>query len=129
MDLINKPSHYLHPIIPGLEARHVIENYPYHIATALSYLWRCGRKQGSKASDDLQKARQHIKFEIERTKRHHAVFDYRFAPWPDNAPGPYVIASAFSGNIASAMYALMVADSLRSLELAICYIEGEIIEQ
>lgn len=66
-----KPSapYYKHPTIPGLEARHVIEAFPYHIATAMAYEWRCGRKPGIDPITDLEKAIDHLRFEIERLRK------------------------------------------------------------
>ena len=58
-DKIN-PSHYKTP--SGLEAIDVIEKFelPYHVATAVRYLLRAGKKVNESESDDLQKARWYI---------------------------------------------------------------------
>lgn len=77
-DLIKEPPHYMHPTIPNLEARFVIENLPYHVATAAAYLWRCGRKDGAAPVDDLRKANQHLTFETERLAKYRlpAIYPY-----------------------------------------------------
>lgn len=118
-----KPSHYLHPTIPGLEARHVIENYPYHIATAIAYLWRCGRKEGVDPLDDLRKAKMHLGFELERinkVKQPAALLDY-------NHREMQRIIEVFPYNIASALYFLLGCLPLRTIiSSAIICIDREI---
>lgn len=66
-------SYYDHPTIQGLQAIDVIQDFPYNIATAMAYLWRCGRKPGVDALEDLEKSRHHIAFEIERLKAQRQV--------------------------------------------------------
>ena len=60
----------------GYEARKVIDNFElsYNVGTATTYLLRCGKKKEEGMTDtekhieDLQKAKNHIDFEIERLK-------------------------------------------------------------
>ena len=60
----------------GYEARKVIDNFDlsYNVGTATTYLLRCGKKKEEGMTDtekhieDLQKAKNHIDFEIERLK-------------------------------------------------------------
>lgn len=58
--------YYDHPIIENLQAIDVIQAFPYNIATAMAYLWRCGRKPDTDPVEDLRKAITHIEFEIKR---------------------------------------------------------------
>ena len=59
-----------------IEARKVIEDFDlsYNVGTATTYLLRCGKKKEEGMTDtekhieDLQKAKNHIDFEIERLK-------------------------------------------------------------
>jgi len=65
-DPIQRPSHYRwHP--SGIECKDVVEEFPYHIGVAIAYLWRVGRK--GDAIEDIEKARTHLQFEIERLAR------------------------------------------------------------
>jgi len=59
-------QYYDHPTIPHLQAIDVVQDFPYNIATAMVYLWRCGRKPGVDPIEDLRKAIQHLEFEIRR---------------------------------------------------------------
>lgn len=67
------PSYYIGSVY-GYEARKVVEDWglSYNVGTAVTYLLRCGKKaeQGmsskEKHIDDLKKAINHLKFEIER---------------------------------------------------------------
>jgi hypothetical protein len=67
--LTEHKSYYDHPTIKGLQAIDVIQDFSYNVATAMAYLWRAGRKPGNDAIEDLEKARMHIYFEINRLKR------------------------------------------------------------
>lgn len=119
-----KPSHYLHPTIPGLEARHVIENYPYHIATAIAYLWRCGRKEGVDPLDDLRKAKMHLEFELERYRNNLTL---HYAERRLSNQEVHRIVEPFSLNIASALYFLIGRTPLPSIvQNAIRHIDFEL---
>lgn len=58
----------------GIECKQVVGEFPYNIGTAIAYLWRAGKKQpenpgqsmDEKTIEDLNKAIDHIRFEIER---------------------------------------------------------------
>ena len=60
----------------GYEARKVIDNFDlsYNVGTATTYLLRCGKKKeqgmtdNEKHIEDIQKAINHLQFEIERLK-------------------------------------------------------------
>lgn len=62
-DAVN-PDHYQWH--PAGEARKLAEPFPYHIGTAVAYLYRHGRKANTPAVQDLRKAIRHIEFEIQR---------------------------------------------------------------
>ena len=66
-----KDNYYLLP--NGIECKDVVGEFPYNIGTAMAYLWRAGKKpadkgqtQKEKTLEDLNKAIDHIRFEIER---------------------------------------------------------------
>ena len=74
----NIPSYYIGSVY-GYEARKVCEDWSlsYNIGTAVTYLLRCGKKaeQGMSSSDkhidDIKKAINHLKFEIEKLENEH----------------------------------------------------------
>tara|TARA_R100001015_G_scaffold14488_1_gene6622 strand:- start:450 stop:701 length:252 start_codon:yes stop_codon:yes gene_type:complete len=52
-----------------IEARKVIEDFQadsYNIGTAITYLLRCGNKEGNPAEQDIRKAINHLYFELDR---------------------------------------------------------------
>lgn len=56
------PNHYKwHPLIECVD---VIEHFPYNLASAIKYIWRCGRKDNESYEDDLKKAIWFIEREI-----------------------------------------------------------------
>lgn len=61
IDLINHPPHYLTEA--GIEAIEVMEQYGLglHLGSAMKYLLRAGRKDGSDVADDLRKAEWYVK--------------------------------------------------------------------
>ena len=65
MKNVKQPNHYTwHPVA---ECIRIIEHFPYNIATAMQYLWRCEHK-GNK-EEDLLKAIEHIQYELVLTKK------------------------------------------------------------
>ena len=52
----------------GYSARRVIEDFEltYNTGTAVSYLLRSGKKEGNPADQDIQKAINHLQFELDR---------------------------------------------------------------
>jgi len=53
----------------GYSARKVVEDFQpdsYNIGTAISYLLRAGKKEGNPAEQDIQKAINHLHFELDR---------------------------------------------------------------
>tara|TARA_R100000030_G_scaffold89179_1_gene73406 strand:- start:288 stop:599 length:312 start_codon:yes stop_codon:yes gene_type:complete len=67
------PGYYIGKVY-GYEARKVVEdwNLSYNVGTATTYLLRCGKKKEQGMSDnakhieDINKAINHLKFEIEK---------------------------------------------------------------
>lgn len=60
---VNHPNHYTWH--SKIECKDVAGEFNYNIGTAIAYLWRCGHKHNQPA-EDLNKAIQHIRFELER---------------------------------------------------------------
>tara|TARA_R110000824_G_scaffold288519_1_gene477007 strand:- start:90 stop:347 length:258 start_codon:yes stop_codon:yes gene_type:complete len=52
----------------GYSARKVVEdfNLSYNVGTACSYLLRAGKKEGNPAEVDIQKAINHLHFELDK---------------------------------------------------------------
>jgi len=52
----------------GYSARKVVEdfNLSYNVGTAVSYLLRAGKKEGNPATQDIQKAINHLHFELDK---------------------------------------------------------------
>ena len=52
----------------GYSARKVVEdfNLSYNVGTAVSYLLRAGNKEGNPAEEDIQKAINHLHFELDK---------------------------------------------------------------
>ena len=62
-----EPNYYVGTTY-GYSARRVVEDYEltYNIGTAVSYLLRAGKKDGNPADQDIQKAINHLQFELDR---------------------------------------------------------------
>ena len=62
-----KPNYYIGTTY-GYEARRVVEDFEltYNTGTAVSYLLRAGKKEGNPAQQDIQKAINHLHFELDR---------------------------------------------------------------
>jgi len=52
----------------GYSARKVVEDFDlsYKVGTAVSYLLRAGKKEGNPAEQDIQKAINHLHFELDK---------------------------------------------------------------
>jgi hypothetical protein len=52
----------------GYSARKVVEDFDlsYNVGTACSYLMRAGKKEGNPAEQDIQKAINHLHFELDK---------------------------------------------------------------
>ena len=52
----------------GYSARKVVEDFDlsYNVGTAVSYLLRAGNKEGNPAEQDIQKAINHLHFELDK---------------------------------------------------------------
>lgn len=70
------PNYYIGSVY-GYEARRVIEDWDlsYNVGNAVTYLLRCGKKmeqgftQNEKHIDDIEKAINHLRFEIDKLKK------------------------------------------------------------
>jgi len=63
--------HYYIGITHNIEARKVVEDFQsdnYNLGTAITYLLRAGKKEGNPIEQDIEKAINHLKFELERQK-------------------------------------------------------------
>ena len=60
--------HYYTGKLYGYSARKVVEDFDlsYNVGTACSYLMRAGRKEGNPAEQDIQKAINHLHFELDK---------------------------------------------------------------
>lgn len=69
LDVVNHPPHYKVDGLP--ECIDVIEalGLGYHLGNAIKYLWRAGRKDVAKTTEDLRKAAWYINREVERRER------------------------------------------------------------
>ena len=63
-DPVNHPSHYT---AGGIEVIDFLEswNFPFHLANAIKYICRAGRKDKNKTAEDLRKAIWYINRYIE----------------------------------------------------------------
>lgn len=65
---VDTPSYYK-GIHYGYEAHQVIEDFAgdnYNIGVAIAYLLRAGKKEGNHITQDIQKAIDHLNFELKR---------------------------------------------------------------
>ena len=64
---IPEPSYYSGTKY-GYSARRVVEDFElsYNVGTAVSYLLRAGKKEGNPAEQDVQKAINHLHFELDK---------------------------------------------------------------
>ena len=60
--------HYYSGTKYGYSARCVVEDFElsYNCGTAVSYLLRAGKKEGNPAQQDIQKAINHLHFELDK---------------------------------------------------------------
>jgi len=62
-----EPSYYTGTKF-GFSARNIVEDFElgYNTGTAVSYLLRAGKKEGNPAEQDIQKAINHLHFELDK---------------------------------------------------------------
>jgi hypothetical protein len=62
-----EPSYYLGKL-HGYTAKNVVADFDlsYNCGTAVTYLLRAGKKEGNPAEQDIQKAINHLHFELEK---------------------------------------------------------------
>ena len=60
--------HYYSGKVYGYSARNIVADFQlgYNTGTAVSYLLRAGKKDGNSAEQDIQKAINHLHFELDR---------------------------------------------------------------
>ena len=60
--------HYYTGKLYGYSARNIVEDFDlsYNCGTAVSYLLRAGKKDGNPAEQDIQKAINHLHFELDK---------------------------------------------------------------
>ena len=65
-DIDDTPSYY-QGLFKGIEAHDVIDDFllTYNVGTAVTYLLRAGKKPNNPKAQDIQKAIDHLKFELE----------------------------------------------------------------
>ena len=64
----NPQPHYYTGKLYGYSAKDVVDDFSlsYNCGTAVSYLLRAGKKEGNPAEQDIQKAINHLHFELDR---------------------------------------------------------------
>lgn len=65
---VEHPAHYT-STVPGLEAIDITQHFNFNRGNAIKYIWRAGLCCPHTEEEDLQKAIQYLKFEIERLKK------------------------------------------------------------
>ena len=65
-DPVNHPRHYAEGWSHGAEVIDIAENLNFNRGNAVKYLARAGRKDGTKTTLDLKKARWYINRELKR---------------------------------------------------------------
>jgi hypothetical protein len=62
-----EPAYYTGTMY-GYSARNIVEDFQlgYNTGTAVSYLLRAGKKEGNPAEQDIQKAINHLHFELDK---------------------------------------------------------------
>jgi hypothetical protein len=60
--------HYYSGTVYGYSAKNIVEDFKlgYNTGTAVTYLLRAGKKEGNPAEQDIQKAINHLQFELEK---------------------------------------------------------------
>lgn len=68
---LSKRHYYVLP--NGIQAKDVSGHFMGNVCIALNYLMRAGKKPGASYQDDIQKAIDHLNFELERIKDEKAL--------------------------------------------------------
>ena len=70
VNLVETPNYYT-GCFQGIKANEVIDDFllSYNIGTAVTYLLRAGKKPNNPAKQDIQKAIDHLKFELELIRK------------------------------------------------------------
>jgi hypothetical protein len=69
-----EPTYYTGTMY-GYSARNIVEDFQlgYNIGTAVSYLLRAGKKEGNPAEQDIQKAINHLHFELDKLYKENKI--------------------------------------------------------
>ena len=67
----------------GYSARKIVEDFElsYNVGTAVSYLLRAGKKEGNPAEQDIQKAINHLHFELDKLFKKSDIKSGGLAQW------------------------------------------------
>lgn len=65
-DAVNHPRHYAMGWSNGAEVIDIAENLNFNRGNAVKYVARAGRKDATKAAEDLKKARWYVDRELKR---------------------------------------------------------------
>lgn len=73
-DEVETPNYYK-GIFKGIKANEVIDDYllTYNVGTAVTYLLRAGKKPNNPKKQDIQKAIDHLNFELELIKKQECI--------------------------------------------------------
>lgn len=73
-DEVETPNYYK-GIFKGIKANEVIDDYllTYNLGTAVTYLLRAGKKPNNPKKQDIQKAIDHLNFELELIKKQECI--------------------------------------------------------
>lgn len=73
-DKVETPNYYK-GIFKGIKANEVIDDYllTYNLGTAVTYLLRAGKKPNNPKKQDIQKAIDHLNFELELIKKQECI--------------------------------------------------------
>ncbi len=66
-EVVENTPNYYNGIFKGIKANEVIDDFllSYNLGTAVTYLLRAGKKPNNPKKQDIQKAIDHLKFELE----------------------------------------------------------------
>lgn len=84
-DPVKHPDHYRwHPVTKrfGIECKHITAHFPHHLGAAIKYIWRAGRKGDGNGVEDLRKAIEFLKCQIEELETPLIQFKVDAKPWP-----------------------------------------------
>jgi len=60
------PDRKYYTLPGGVQVKDIVQHLPYNMGVAAAYILRAGNKPGNTASEDIQKAIDHLTFELAR---------------------------------------------------------------